>query len=156
MNYHEILRSRFLALIIDSIIILPVFITGTFLVSFFDNSILKFLFSHLSETVSVFYVILMHAFYGQTLGKKILKIKVFDISGKPIIFGQAVLRSLPQIASILFTLTFSASQEPESQFALWFGIFLLVFNFADIIVCIFTEKHRALHDLIAGTLVKSV
>ena len=111
----------------------------------------------------ILYSILMHGFFGWTLGKKILRIKVVRNSDeKKINFFQAVLRDIVPLLLVLFGI-YSFAQvavagdtnafvryEPlfntiNNVYALW----LLL----EIITMLFNKKRRALHDFIANTVV---
>jgi uncharacterized RDD family membrane protein YckC len=89
-----------------------------------------------------------------------MRLKVLDVSEKPITFAQAVIRSLPQLfpAFVGASLINSATeQNPDQDFIEIFGILITgvtwIWQIADIIVCLSSDKKRALHDLIAGTVV---
>lgn len=159
MEKYKTVGPRFVALIIDAVLMLPIVIAVPFLSSFFAFSpLLTTIFSNFTGIVSVVYIVLMHTFYGQTIGKIAVHVKVLDKSEKPIFFGQAVLRSLPQIISIFFILTFSpqiAADESYSMqsYVMLFWVLYVTFDIVDIIVFFINEKHRALHDIIAGTVV---
>ncbi|MEO6588303.1 MAG: RDD family protein, partial [Pyrinomonadaceae bacterium] len=115
------------------------------------------------SAVPVLYIILLHGFYGQTLGKMAMKLKVLDISERPITFTQAVVRSLPQLLPVFISASALSNQISPQDDAFTnniFGIILTasyvlysLWNLFDIIVCLSSDKKRALHDLIAGTVV---
>jgi len=153
MEAYKTIRRRFLAAVLDSIILAPVSILVTFFFGILDAS--PAISTAAVGIISVSYYIGLHAYYGQTVGKKAASVKVLDDSEKRINFGQAVLRSLPQLIVAMFALSFSnsersASTETVASILNWFfGIFVI----ADIVVCLVNEKHRALHDFIAGTIV---
>lgn len=159
MEKYKTVGHRFIASIIDSLLIFPFILLTSFLTPLLDFSpVLMTISANLAGMLSVFYKILMHGYYGQTLGKMAVKVKVLDSSERPIVFGQAALRSLPQIIVLFFALTFS----PHSPFdeshpwgtvaVLFWGIYVIyeIFNVA---VFFIDEKHRALHDFIGGTVV---
>ncbi len=109
------------------------------------------------------YSVLMHGFYGQTLGKMALKIKVLDATSEaPISMRQAFLRDIiyfvintvALIISLYFVLsgrqidveTFATANKVLAVPALlWFA--------AEILTCLTNPKRRAVHDFIAGTVV---
>jgi uncharacterized RDD family membrane protein YckC len=97
---------------------------------------------------------------GQTLGKKIQKIKVVPVEGKELNPHLFILRSviltnlIPQIASICAILFLK-----EKQWILASGIISnisLTITFALVIVLIFRNDERSLHDLICKTKVIEV
>lgn len=97
---------------------------------------------------------------GQTLGKKIQKIKVVPVEGKELNPHLFILRSviltnlIPQIASICAILFLK-----EKQWILASGIISnisLTITFALVMVLIFRNDERSLHDLICKTKVIEV
>ena len=162
MEKYQTLGRRFLALVIDSILIgLGTLIISFFLRVFFESdqtvSLMSLAATSLLNLATVFYFILLHYGYGQTIGKKAVDVKVVDDSESPINFGQAVLRSLPQLIPTLFTVTlltpnYYPDESTQIISAVIFGA-AGVFNIADIVVCLTNDKRRALHDIIAGTVV---
>ncbi|HRH41145.1 MAG TPA: RDD family protein [Pyrinomonadaceae bacterium] len=156
MDKYQTIGARFLATIIDSLLFF--FLSGNpWMTTTFWGQVLL-------QLIGVSYYILMHYYFGQTLGKMLFKIKVLDISEQPITFFQAMLRSLPALIVLVLTINFSNPQISEgtaSSNDIWVAKNLLVlitgllslFNLANAISLLVTEKHRALHDYIAGTIV---
>jgi uncharacterized RDD family membrane protein YckC len=97
----------------------------------------------------LFYQIILHAQYGQTVGKMICKVKVIDWkSGADISFKQALLRdSIPLVLLVLIFVVdpFKVQLFFKSVYFLWF--------LAELATTLTNEKRRALHDFIAGTVV---
>lgn len=158
MEKYETLGRRFWAVILDSIILLPITWGITFFFLFVSPMSLTMTFSSIAVGVlSVGYYVLMHNRYGQTVGKMAAKVKVLDLSEMPVNFGQAVVRSLPQIIPVMYGISFSTADDSiDSAARLGSQIiyaWLFLFYLADIVVCMANEKHRALHDFIAGTIV---
>jgi uncharacterized RDD family membrane protein YckC len=109
-----------------------------------------------------FYMIFLHATYGQTLGKMVMKIKVLDVSENPINWRQAVLRESPNIVFSLFFLSSEIYQittegigETFRDAFFYNAVFVLItfWAIAEVIVTLSNEKRRAIHDYIAGTVV---
>ncbi len=162
MEKYQTLMPRLFALIIDALIFLPL--------SFLDNwikeaNLFPVMFSVWLLVMNMghpVYSILMHGFYGQTLGKMAMKIKVVDTYEKPITFHHAVLRELPYL-SFTFSLMFFAM--PQTSNILEVSNFLpysaeniitflmFVWIFTNIAVFFVSDKCRALHDFVAGTVV---
>ncbi len=163
MEKYQTIGSRFLALIIDFLIMLPL----TFLAALFANvgGSLKamFVLNVIISSVPLIYTILMHNFYGQTLGKMAMKVKVLDVSERPITFIQAVIRNLPQMLPLFITAsTLISGMNPSNdtsgseflKIATTSAYFLYgIWGIFDIIVCLSSDTKRALHDFIAGTVV---
>src|SRR5688500_17287016 len=98
LEKYQTIGSRCVALIIDSIVLIPLWGLGSLINSSVGSTSLStFVISTLASLTAVFYNILMHALFGQTLGKMLVKVKVLDISEVPINLGQAAIRSLPQL-----------------------------------------------------------
>lgn len=162
MEKYQTFTPRLLALIIDALIFFPLYFLDTFVK---EASFLPAVFALwllLSNAAHPVYSILMHGIYGQTLGKMALKVKVVDTSEKPITFHHAVLRELPYL-SFNFSLTFFSMQETsrawnENPFTPHSAgdviLYLMIgWMFLDVAVFFISDKCRALHDFIAGTVV---
>lgn len=127
--------TRFVAALLDGLILaVPSFAVG-FVVGIFGMSAglgpleIQLISQFLGVLIGWLYAASMESSSNQgTLGKMALGIKVTDMNGRRISFGQASGRHFAKILS---------------------GIILLI----GYIMAAFTEKKQALHDLIAGTLV---
>jgi uncharacterized RDD family membrane protein YckC len=113
------------------------------------------------------YSVLMHARYGQTLGKMIMGVKVLDLSESRLSLRQAALRD---IVLIVFSVVTVASGLPRvlagldpypepSEFSaldqFWlYGPF--IWFAAELVTMLTNSKRRAVHDYIAGTVVVRV
>lgn len=103
----------------------------------------------------------MNAKFGQTLGKMWMKVKVTDVSEeKEITLRQAILRDLPQLifnsAAIIIGISALSYDENSLEIMYAYGTFNVIaglWSLADIIVFLFNDRRRALHDLIARTIV---
>ena len=158
MEKYNTLGKRFAALIIDSILLGVAGLIFSFgAASLSDNPTAFFIVSGLFNAINVFYFILLHAYYGQTLGKKAFGVKVVDDTEAPINFGQAVVRHLPELIPALFAVTLiNPEMYQDAATQIVSGIIsgaAVVFHIAGVVVCLVNEKHRALHDFIAGTVV---
>lgn len=164
MNKYNTLYARFFALILDSILLLPLGILSEWSEEFSDAPVKFQLIKIFIYSASFFYVVLMHYFFGQTVGKMLMKIKVLDLSEKPISFFQSVLRDIAQLLSIFVFVIFGdpeffinqskdVAEFAKNPVANSFYILLMIYGLADIIVFFTNEKRRALHDYIARTVV---
>jgi uncharacterized RDD family membrane protein YckC len=116
------------------------------------------------------YTVLLHARYGQTIGKMVTRVRVVDFrtEGK-ISFQQALLREgVPMVLSLGF-LGYEIFAVPTRRLApgdlangqalvankaLWLPTALPALWFvAEVLTMLTNEKRRALHDFIAGTVV---
>ena len=159
MDRYETLGARFWAGIIDWLVVLP--LTAANLAVQFSDSLALPVKSTLVGALglaTVFYSILMNARWGATLGKMAMGVRIVDLGGEsPINFNQAVLRSLPQLIPAMYGAVFSTRvAEVEPSVALMGGVMwiaLFAFSLGNVLFGVFSEKHRALHDRIARTVV---
>lgn len=121
--------------------------------SFYSKSLLPFTLFY-----PVLYTILLHGFAGQTIGKMLIGIKIFDKSEKvKNSFGQAVLRDIVPIGIILiFYLTSILGLTSDSSVLAFLQYTIIIWSLVEIITLLFSKKHRALHDFIAGTVVLKI
>ncbi len=115
------------------------------------------------------YTVVMHARYGQTVGKMVTKVRVVDFPGEgPISWRQAWLREgIPIVLSVgvlvyevfgVLTGRVSASAVASGE-ALAGGPFWLFMALplgwflAEVLTMLTNDKRRALHDLVAKTVV---
>lgn len=109
------------------------------------------------------YSIVLHARYGQTLGKRAMAVLVLDISGRDITARQAVMRELPNIALAVASLSLHApvllrGGEPFTSDALTTteladGVLTWTWMALEVVTMLTNEKRRSVHDFIAGTVV---
>lgn len=117
------------------------------------------------NTIVIGYPIVMHAEYGQTLGKMATGVKVMDVSeARGLTIRQSMLRDIvPLISGVVATIAAvvqiskgnlsddgspSAYDFHEALLGIWFLL--------EVITMLFNKKRRAVHDFIAGTVVKRV
>lgn len=164
MDKYQTILPRIFALIVDFLVMLPLSFLTTVFGSVGDSPKTAFVFSTIISAIPVIYTISMHTFYGQTVGKMALRLKVINLSERPITFTQAVIRSLPQMLPVFIAASIATNRmfyQTENEFTNdLFGITVgtayvlyIVWSIGNIISALVTEKKRALHDLIAGTVV---
>jgi uncharacterized RDD family membrane protein YckC len=111
------------------------------------------------------YSVLMHGYFGQTLGKMVCKIKVLNTSEQPITLMQAFLRDIVIIGiniislaiSINLFLTGDGIESPKfANLQMVIGVAELGWFVAEILTMLTNKKRRAVHDFIAGTVVVKV
>lgn len=156
MEKYQTLWRRIAAFVLDSFILIPINLVVSFVFVFVtENRVL--LRASAGGFVAVLYYILMHYYYGHTVGKMVAKVKVLDESEKPISFGQSILRSLPQLIPLMFAVSFSTADRSSGSSAEFWErtIYALsaAFFLIDALVCAASAKNRAIHDMIAGTIV---
>lgn len=162
MNLYQTLDKRIIAFLIDSIVFAPL---GIFYALAGGMGLPEWAYiamTPLGSVAGIGYNVLLHWKYGQTLGKMVAKVKVLDLSEKPITFGQSCRRDIAYILSeaidiaaiiYLLVLGFSWGSDPLVSAQEYLSIPLLIWFLVDAIVCIKSKKNRALHDFIAGTVV---
>lgn len=164
MYKYDTFGSRFLASFLDGLIMIPVGCLSGIVPIMSNSGKMTLVGSLIFSLIPIVYSVSMHYFKGQTIGKALVSLKVLDISERPITFAQAVIRSLPQMfpvfisASLLISFMFSSTKNAgltnifETVVPAFYG-FYVVFIIGEVISALFTDKHRALHDYIAGTVV---
>lgn len=156
--------ARIIAGVLDAILFLPLALVDWFLQDSKTGVVTFLTWSTITYTSVWAYSVLLHAYSGQTIGKRIVGVKVLDVSEsrKPTL-PQAMLRDLPLIALnsaaliYLFGLVLAGDysqsafdQSTPMQIAGWIaGIWLV----AEVVTMLASKQRRALHDHIARTVV---
>jgi uncharacterized RDD family membrane protein YckC len=118
--------ERFFAIILDGLLVQLPIVVVFYLIFGYKGvipDILMFLYG----------IILPVVWYGYTVGKKIMGIRIVKVNGEPVGIGTMLLRDL--VSGIVYTLTF--------------GIAAIV----SVFMVALREDKRAIHDFIAGTCV---
>lgn len=143
MKYQTITR-RVLALFIDALIV-NLF---AYAVNLFGGNIS----SNLIVTISFSYIILLHTLTGWTIGKRIFRIKVYDISEiRTPSLVQSFFREIFYIIFFITPFLLNANQlvePPWSYFWLWATP---VFAIADVAFALTNSKSRTIHDYLSKT-----
>jgi uncharacterized RDD family membrane protein YckC len=165
MDRYSTFGARFLAGMIDGLVFLPLGIISVRYINSPDDGVALFLiWSTIGYSSYWLYTVLLHARYGQTLGKRVMGVKVLDVSESRIpTFAQAFLRDSVYIALNTFTLAYlfflvlngeytanALNQSSPARIMNWvgWGWFL-----TEIVTMLTNDKRRALHDFIARTVV---
>ncbi|TQV71418.1 RDD family protein [Aliikangiella marina] len=154
---------RFVASIIDGVVLFAFESVVTLIVKRLPESFTPLANIALQYDLLV-YSILFHAYFGQTVGKMLVGVKVVrDSDEGPINFSHAFLRDM--VPLILLTLllgltTFTNPIESDGSVADWYlyGVFVIssvaiFWSLVEMLSMLFNEKRRAIHDFIAGTVV---
>jgi uncharacterized RDD family membrane protein YckC len=147
------------AAIADSILLLPV---GVLLTQFAYGSGEYWLrtTAYISATCLPYaYSIVMHALRGQTVGKMLFRIVVRDVTLQRIRFSNAVRRDLvPVVATLAILVAEYTAQDPLllDQLAVIMNSLFLVWTALELLTMLFSDRRRALHDVIGGTVVVRV
>lgn len=121
----------------------------------------------ITQLIGLIYYIAMHAIYGQTVGKMATHVKVWDKSeSREITLKQSILRDIVPVfvalISLFYFFGFGLTDDSGELTAtaetilMGTGIVVMTWWLVEIVTMLFSKKRRALHDLIAGTVVTRV
>ncbi|WP_298737432.1 RDD family protein [uncultured Chitinophaga sp.] len=157
---------RLWAAIIDGIVLYPVGFAESYIYST-GNRYLSFASTLVVVSLCTLYFIVLHAKYGQTLGKKLMGIKVTDVNSMELIGPRrAVLRELPWLIASLVALIFLVVQlffidgedivvvfERYNNIASSISFMWLIL---ELVTMLTNSKRRAIHDWMANSVVLKV
>ena len=165
--------QRFGAAWIDVFVLLPLMVLHEWIDS--QSRIAALVLTVPMAVVYAGYAIYGHGRFGQTVGKHVMGIRVMTTAGERIGWREAWVRSsvdlaftlLGVIASFVVLTAVADSdyygvgwvQRSENLNALqpfwvvWVAIAAQVWTWSEVIVMLFNERRRALHDFMAGTIV---
>ncbi len=156
---------RFWAGFVDGFVFLPVSLLDNYLSSPARTSFVLIVWALFSYPAYWAYSVALHAYRGQTVGKKFMNVRVMDVSEQRIpSLKQALLRDIGTIVSstlaliyLIYLVVSHRYSEPLSVSSHW-PIFALGFTnlgwfLLEITTMLTSSKRRAFHDLIAGTVV---
>jgi uncharacterized RDD family membrane protein YckC len=159
---------RFWAGFIDGLVFLPISLSDSYLSAPARGPLILISWAIVSYSAYWLYTVSLHARFGQTLGKRAMHVKVMDVSEQRIpSLGQAFLRDVGYIILNVSSLVYfvyivvahkyvTGTEQVNSlpgrilEFA-GLGWFLL-----EVITMFANSKRRAVHDLIAKTVVMNV
>lgn len=126
-----------------------------------ENPAFRFPVEQSLQYIGLAYSILMHAWFGQTLGKMSTGVKIIDVSEERCIgFGQALLRdSVPlafTVASTAYLLVFGYGEVQSGLAAVIADSMIyvaLAWHLAELVTMLFNGKRRAVHDFLARSVV---
>ena len=158
---------------VDSIIIAPVCFVGYFVgpISFVEFEIFYWI-----GILGTVYTIAMTTIYGQTLGKMLFSIRIFQLDGLNVSFSHSLKRSLGDVIVWVLLLVVHIAEIQQtnlvqlngktfheiglilhrshiSLFADFVIFSLILWYLSEFISLLFSKKNRAIHDFIAGTVV---
>ena len=151
---------RFFASIIDGIVLSLI----SYVLVFIGRNLgLQTFIEYIDFVKVVVYSVALHAVYGQTIGKMTTSVKVVDFNTEnKITFKQALLRDCAPVFCIIILLflsfyirIYNLTKIPEWLLYIMaiLGYIYLIWFILEIVTMLFSKKRRALHDLIAGTVV---
>jgi uncharacterized RDD family membrane protein YckC len=157
---YQTIGARFVASVIDSLIFLPL-IWVWYLAEMTEA--IFWLFNLAMFVVSTAYFVILHGRDGQTLGKRMMKVRVVRATDENrISYRQSLWRESPWITINVILLiidTVFVFAKPYDQSTTIGATYDVINTFSycwiicDSATALFTSKRRSLHDLIGGTVV---
>ena len=162
-RYHTF-WPRVSAAIIDGIVLMPLAFVADPDLYAPGNGIVAIAVNVVGYAIPILYSVLMHARYGQTLGKMAVRVRVLDLSESRLpTLRQAFFRDIGEIGFDLVMLgqlviavsggTYAGGDEyliPAVDALMWAGF---GWTFLEIVTMLTNSKRRAVHDYIAHTVV---
>jgi uncharacterized RDD family membrane protein YckC len=157
--------SRFWAGLIDGLVFLPLGILNVYLSRPGRSPLVLVSWAIFFNSTVWAYSIIMHARFGQTVGKMVMHVKVWDVSESRLpSLKQAFLRDigtvLINVAFVIYFVYLVLSHRYVNGAELNSDLPASIISWADsgwfwleVITMLTNRKRRALHDLIAGTVV---
>lgn len=155
---------RLWALVLDALIMVPVISLGEYLMrpERGQSSVISGL--ALASFLPICYRTLMHARFGQTVGKMVARVKILDASeARGPSFWQCLVRDLPEYLVAILTAyhtvelfqlgQYQPDQPDRSTFAQVVDLSYITWWFAQGMILSANFRRRAIHDWLAGTVV---
>jgi uncharacterized RDD family membrane protein YckC len=160
MNKYNTISKRIGAAIIDGIIFLPFSLVDTLL----DNNLFLLALVNVLYLISwSTYTILLHCTYGQTLGKKVMGIKLYGIdenkilSPKKAFFRESIWIAGQSIILIFFVIKLlKSSKTDENIFERYSdnaALLTIIWTAIELITMLFNSKKRSAQDFIANSVI---
>lgn len=165
MNKYHTFWPRFWAGFIDAFVFLPIGFLDGYLSAPARGPFILIVWGVIYYSSYCLYSVLLHARYGQTLGKMATKVRVLDFSEERLpSLRQAFIREIGDILinaiSLFWFIYLVVVGRYTSQVDVAFsGLGMLVaygsfgWFFLELVTMLINDKRRAFHDLIAGTVV---
>lgn len=153
---------RFWAIWIDLLVLLPISWLGNFIWNRASSIpvLLLCIWYTFDTLLEIAYSIYFHGKCGQTPGKMVFSIKVMDVSEtRPIDYIQAIKReSIPLFAILVWlpfmlVAIFNGTYLSNTVVANNISFVMLIWYFLEFATMLFNAKRRAIHDLIARSVV---
>jgi uncharacterized RDD family membrane protein YckC len=154
--------KRIWAAIVDGIVFMPFLLIDYFLISPATNEYIRICWLLFTVFTPIFYSIILHYNYGQTIGKWVVGIKVMDVTEtKNISFKQSVIRDsfylfIELIAFLYFLVQLFKTGKTSyllEDFNSFGGIPFLVWTLLELATMLLNKKRRAIHDFLARSVV---
>ena len=164
MRYrYNTFSKRFKAGIIDGIVLLPIGLLDLLILNPSRNLGIVITWVIISYSSFFVYSIYFHWKSGQTIGKRAMRVRVMDISeGKGLTLKQAFLRDsvyvILQIIGLILIIINIVQMGAYSEIGIepyssYWAYSSLIWFLVEIITMLTNDKRRALHDMIANTVV---
>jgi uncharacterized RDD family membrane protein YckC len=165
-NKYKTFSPRVVAAFLDGlIIVIPLSLINYWIWSNVQNisSAVLLVWFVVSSFTYVTYSVLMHGFFGQTLGKMNVKVKVLDISENKLSMWQALLRDSVPIIIVTLMVFLEApyvlqkikpyEQEGSRTTFMVLSDINFIWFIAEVVTMLMNNKRRAIHDFIAKSVV---
>jgi uncharacterized RDD family membrane protein YckC len=174
MNNFATFWQRFVAMNVDFLVFVPLMLVQIWVESASRTAAIAMVVPYAALVQA--YTIYGHGRFGRTVGKWVMGIRVVRVTGEPLRWREAWLRSAVDLATAVVIasgkiMALMAMTDPEfyvgwwacsknlaahepawANGATWVGV---VWCYAEVITMLFNKQRRALHDFIAGTVVIS-
>ena len=157
---------RVAAAIIDGFVLLPIVLATNSDFYSIENAALNILLDGINLSVPIAYSVILHARYGQTIGKLAAGVRVMDLAETRLpSVRQAILRDIGEILANLAAFLFASLvamgiySSSDAAFSRFWDVFMwanLAWTLLELVTMLTNRKRRALHDYIGGTVVVRV
>jgi len=152
--------KRLGAAAVDGLVFAPFIMVNQWISASTQNLDVLIAWTVLAALAPVFYSIILHYKYGQTIGKWAFALKVLHISEtRTLTLNESILRDIPYLLVEIFALgylVFLAKKENFNDFP-QFDDFtaapLFIWNLLEVTTLLTNYKRRAIHDFIARSVV---
>lgn len=166
LRKYDTFGKRLVAGIIDGIVFLPFTVLSNRLEHAADKTL--FLVLTFSYTICwMLYVVIGHGRYGQTIGKRLMNIKVLDLMEQDVIgYKSAFIREgvwffVQTLGLVYFIFTAYNTTTPakdlnDTFFDGYVGTTITAWFVLELVTMVLNKKRRAVHDYLAGSVVIDV
>jgi uncharacterized RDD family membrane protein YckC len=159
---YDTFAKRLLAGIVDGIIFMPLSILVKEL-DHSDNTNTFISVAFIYVVCRLLYTVIGHGKYGQTIGKRVMNIKVFDLQEQHVIgykkaFARDSVWFLAEITGLVYLMVAGYEVVPgdkitDNYFTSFVRITIGSWFLLELISMFFNDKRRAIHDYLAGSVV---
>jgi uncharacterized RDD family membrane protein YckC len=154
--------KRFGAAIVDGIVFMPLLLLEQWLFNKTGNNSIIIGWTILTAFLPIFYSVILHYKYGQTIGKWVTGVKVLDISEtntltlKQSIFRDSFYLAVEIIGLLYFSFLVFQTNKPDyliNDYKNFANQPILWWTLLELITMLTNNKRRAVHDFIAKSVV---